>query len=67
MTDTLSGSNTPNPRAKRRGRKTGVGMQPHKRTGIDITMHYHVSFAAHGPESWKRHRYFSELSDDIDM
>jgi alkylation response protein AidB-like acyl-CoA dehydrogenase len=38
MTDTLSGSNTPNPRAKRRGRKTGVGMQPHKRTGIDITL-----------------------------
>ncbi|WAJ46585.1 acyl-CoA dehydrogenase family protein [Mycobacterium sp. Aquia_216] len=38
MTDTFSGSNTPNPRAKRRGRKTGVGMQPHKRTGIDITL-----------------------------
>ena len=38
MTDSLSGSNSSRPRAKRRGRKTGVGMQPHKRTGIDIAM-----------------------------
>jgi alkylation response protein AidB-like acyl-CoA dehydrogenase len=38
MTDNVSGSNTSRPRTKRRGRKTGVGMQPHKRTGIDITM-----------------------------
>jgi alkylation response protein AidB-like acyl-CoA dehydrogenase len=38
MTDTVSGSNTSRSRAKRRGRKTGVGMQPHKRTGIDIAM-----------------------------
>jgi alkylation response protein AidB-like acyl-CoA dehydrogenase len=42
MTDTLSGSQktskTSPSRVKRRGRKTGVGLQPHKRTGIDITM-----------------------------
>lgn len=38
MTDTLSGSNTSRARAKRRGRNTGVGMQPHRRTGIDITL-----------------------------
>ncbi|GBG36633.1 acyl-CoA dehydrogenase family protein [Mycobacterium montefiorense] len=38
MTDSASGSNTSRPRAKRRGRNTGVGLQPHKRTGIDITM-----------------------------
>jgi alkylation response protein AidB-like acyl-CoA dehydrogenase len=38
MTDTFSGSNTSRSRAKRRGRKTGVGMQPHKRTGIDVAM-----------------------------
>ncbi|MCV7427551.1 acyl-CoA dehydrogenase family protein [Mycobacterium montefiorense] len=38
MTDSASGSNTSRSRAKRRGRNTGVGLQPHKRTGIDITM-----------------------------
>lgn len=40
MTDTRSGSEktSKNSRVKRRGRKTGVGLQPHKRTGIDITM-----------------------------
>src|SRR6201998_4086076 len=42
MTDTLSGakqsSKPSRSRFKRRGRKTGVGMQPHKRTGIDITL-----------------------------
>src|SRR5437868_9210880 len=38
MTDTHSGSNTSRPRGKRRGRHTGVGLQPHRRTGIDITM-----------------------------
>lgn len=38
MTDNVSGSNTSRPRNKRRGRKTGVGMQPHRRTGIDITL-----------------------------
>ncbi len=38
MTDTVSSSNTSRSRANRRGRKTGVGMQPHKRTGIDIAM-----------------------------
>ena len=42
MTDTFSGSqktskNSPS-RVKRRRRKTGVGLQPHRRTGIDITM-----------------------------
>jgi alkylation response protein AidB-like acyl-CoA dehydrogenase len=40
MTDTRSGSKqtSKTPRIKRRGRKTGVGLQPHKRTGIDITL-----------------------------
>src|SRR6201997_1858617 len=42
MTDALSGSKqTSKPsrsRSKRRDRKTAVGMQPHKRTGIDITL-----------------------------
>jgi alkylation response protein AidB-like acyl-CoA dehydrogenase len=41
MTDALPSShpatNGPS-RRKRRGRKTGVGMQPHKRTGIDIAL-----------------------------
>src|ERR1700730_6360740 len=42
MTDTRSGSRqtskTAPTHSKRRGRKTGVGLQPHKRTGIDITL-----------------------------
>ncbi|OBA62399.1 butyryl-CoA dehydrogenase [Mycobacterium sp. 1100029.7] len=38
MTETSSGSNTSRPPIKRRGRKTGVGMQPHKRTGVDIAI-----------------------------
>src|SRR5271156_6064593 len=42
MTETLSGSPASSPRSRRRrrraARKTGVGMQPHKRTGIDIAM-----------------------------
>ncbi|HUH67692.1 MAG TPA: acyl-CoA dehydrogenase family protein [Mycobacterium sp.] len=42
MTDTLSGSHqtskSSRSRVKRRDRYTGVGMQPHKRTGIDITL-----------------------------
>jgi hypothetical protein len=42
MTDTFSGSkktSKPAPsRAKRRGRKTGVGQQPHQRTGVDIAI-----------------------------
>src|SRR6201993_4217754 len=42
MTDTVSGSKqtskTSRSRFKRRGRKTGVGLQPHKRTGIDIAI-----------------------------
>jgi alkylation response protein AidB-like acyl-CoA dehydrogenase len=42
MTDTLSGSKqtskTSRRRFKRRDRKTGVGLQPHKRTGIDIAI-----------------------------
>ena len=42
MTDTRSGSRqaskTAPARSKRRGRKTGVGLQPHKRTGIDIAL-----------------------------
>src|SRR6516165_5704852 len=42
MTDTHPGSkqtsNTSRSRLKRRGRKTGVGLQPHKRTPIDIAI-----------------------------
>jgi alkylation response protein AidB-like acyl-CoA dehydrogenase len=42
MTDTHSGSRqtskTSRSRLTRRGRKTGVGLQPHKRTGIDIAL-----------------------------
>lgn len=38
MTDTVNTSQRSRSRWKRRGRKTGVGLQPHKRTGIDITL-----------------------------
>jgi len=38
MTDILSSSKKPRSRAKRRGRDTGIGMQPHKRTGIDVAL-----------------------------
>ncbi|MEB3982069.1 acyl-CoA/acyl-ACP dehydrogenase [Mycobacterium sp. 663a-19] len=45
MTDTVSGSKqtsqsskSSRSRFRRRGRKTGVGLQPHRRTGIDIAM-----------------------------
>jgi hypothetical protein len=42
MTDTLSGSTqtskTSRRRSRRRDRKTGVGLQPHKRTGIDVAI-----------------------------
>jgi alkylation response protein AidB-like acyl-CoA dehydrogenase len=42
MTDAHSGSQqtskTSRSRLRRRGRKTGVGLQPHKRTGIDIAL-----------------------------
>src|ERR1700757_4369231 len=42
MTDSVSGSEqtskSSRSRLKRRGRKTGVGLQPHKRTGIDIAI-----------------------------
>ncbi len=38
MTDTLPGSKPARPRLKRRGLQTGVGMEPHKRTGIDIAL-----------------------------
>src|ERR1700752_1981249 len=42
MTDTVSGSKqtakSSRSRFKRQGRKTGVGLQPHKRTGIDIAI-----------------------------
>jgi alkylation response protein AidB-like acyl-CoA dehydrogenase len=36
--DSLSKSKKPRLRPKRRGRDNGVGMQPHKRTGIDIAL-----------------------------
>ena len=39
MTDTVPTTNHPSRRRlKRRGHQTGVGMQPHKRTGIDIAL-----------------------------
>jgi alkylation response protein AidB-like acyl-CoA dehydrogenase len=38
MTETTSGEKTTRRRTKRRGRNTGVGMQPHKRTGVDIAI-----------------------------
>ncbi|OBF53221.1 butyryl-CoA dehydrogenase [Mycobacterium sp. 852002-50816_SCH5313054-b] len=41
MTETSGSKQTSKatrPRLKRRGRKTGVGLQPHKRTGIDLTL-----------------------------
>jgi alkylation response protein AidB-like acyl-CoA dehydrogenase len=40
MTETLSGSKQKlaRSRAKRRDRKSGVGLQPHRRTGIDIAI-----------------------------
>jgi len=42
MTDTVSGSKqtsqSSRSRFRPRGRKTGVGLQPHRRTGIDITL-----------------------------
>jgi hypothetical protein len=38
MTDILSSSKKPRSRASRRGRDTGVGMQPHKRTGVDVAL-----------------------------
>jgi alkylation response protein AidB-like acyl-CoA dehydrogenase len=40
MTETSSGSskNSKPSRPKRRGRQNGVGLQPHKRTGIDIAI-----------------------------
>ncbi len=38
MTDILSSSKKPRSSAKRRGHESGVGMQPHKRTGIDIAL-----------------------------
>src|SRR5580693_7370846 len=37
MTDTVS-SKKSRSRSKRRGRDTGVGLQPHKRTGIDVAI-----------------------------
>ena len=38
MTDTVTTTKPSSRRRKRRGRKTGVGLQPHKRTGIDIAL-----------------------------
>src|SRR3984885_14609592 len=38
MTDTVSGSKKSRSRSKRRGRDTGVGVRPHKRTVIDVAM-----------------------------
>ena len=38
MSDILSSSKKPRSSAKRRGHDSAVGMQPHKRTGIDIAL-----------------------------
>ncbi|BBZ38050.1 acyl-CoA dehydrogenase family protein [Mycobacterium conspicuum] len=38
MTDTATTTKPSSRRRKRRGRENGVGMQPHKRTGIDIAL-----------------------------
>jgi alkylation response protein AidB-like acyl-CoA dehydrogenase len=38
MTDSGSPQTTARSRAKRRGRKSAVGLQPHKRTGVDIAI-----------------------------
>jgi alkylation response protein AidB-like acyl-CoA dehydrogenase len=38
MTDTTPAAKPSRSRRKRRGRKTGVGMEPHKRTGIDVAI-----------------------------
>ena len=38
MTKSLPTSNASRSRFRRRGRNTGVGLQPHKRTGIDISI-----------------------------
>lgn len=38
MTKALPSSKPSGSRPRRRGRKTGVGLQPHKRTGIDVTL-----------------------------
>lgn len=38
MTDALPASHPTGSRPKRRNHKTGIGMQPHKRTGIDVAL-----------------------------
>lgn len=41
MTNTTSAANAAKPsgaRTDRRGRTTGVGLAPHKRTGIDVAL-----------------------------
>ena len=38
MTDTVTTTKPSSRRRKRRGRENGVGIQPHRRTGIDIAL-----------------------------
>ncbi|MCV7030852.1 acyl-CoA dehydrogenase family protein [Mycobacterium sherrisii] len=63
MTETLSGPNTSRARGKRRGRKTAVGMQPHKRTGIDIALALLTPFV--GQEFLDRYHLRDPLNDGL--
>lgn len=63
MTEILSGPRTSRPRGKRRGRKTGVGMQPHKRTGIDIALALLTPFV--GQEFLDRYHLRDPLNESL--
>lgn len=63
MTEILSGPRTSRPRGKRRGRKTGVGMQPHKRTGIDIALALLTPFV--GQEFLDRYHLRDPLNEGL--
>lgn len=63
MTETLSGPNTSRPRGKRRGRKTAVGMQPHRRTGIDIALALLTPFV--GQEFLDKYHLRDPLNDGL--
>ncbi|OBA76216.1 butyryl-CoA dehydrogenase [Mycobacterium sp. 1554424.7] len=66
MTDTRSGSKqtskTTRPR-KRRGGKTGVGLQPHKRTGIDIAIALLTPLV--GQEFWDKYHLRDPLNRSL--
>ncbi len=48
MTDTVPSSQPSRSRLKRRGRQNGVGLHPHKRTGIDIALAVLVPIVGQG-------------------